>query len=142
MADNPASAALEEIGAQLEAAALAFPASGIDPARAATAAGTLHGNALKALAGVEAALKHHQPVQLHGEAEDSKGNATCGHGQDYDGDAHYEGDDGLWYCESLPGPVACSGCPGSPDGEYADWPCAEYNAILAALTGKETPDGR
>jgi hypothetical protein len=94
---------------------------------------------LKAL---EAALGFHQPVQLHGMAfSPSRGTPRCGHGPDYDGDAHYEGDDGLWYCESLPGPVACSGCPGSPDGEYADWPCPEYEEILAALTGKETSGG-
>lgn len=56
MADGPLSAVLAEIRAQLEAAA-----GGIDPARASSAAGTLHGNALKALAAVEAVLKPHAP---------------------------------------------------------------------------------
>jgi putative transposase len=122
-------------------------ASGLVPsldARQAYAAGALHACALKAFDAAEAALRFHQPVQLHGLAEDFKGNVTCGHGPDYDGDAHYEGDGGEWYCESLPGPVACSGCPGSPDGEYADWPCDEYKAILAALTrsGTQAPSFR
>jgi hypothetical protein len=136
MPDNPATVALEEFRERYECV---FDAHGRPDLLAAVKAVRDVPLLLKAL---EAALKHHQPVQVHGTAEDSKGNVTCGHGPDYDGDAHYEGDDGLWYCESLPGPVACSGCPGSPDGEYADWPCDEYKAILAALTGKEAPDDR
>lgn len=89
---------------------------------------------LKAL---EKALSFHQPCQLHELAFNPNGTPRCGHDPDTDPDAHYEGDDGEWYCESLPDGVACSGCPESPDGEYSDWPCDEYKAILAALTGKE-----
>lgn len=94
------------------------------------------------LAAVDAALKFHQPRQLHELAFNPDGTPRCGHDPDSDPDAHYEGDDGLWYCESLPDGVTCSGCPESPDGEYADWPCDEYRAILAALTGKEADGGR
>jgi hypothetical protein len=98
------------------------------------------GKVPRLLKAVEAALKFHEPRQLHELAFDPRGNPRCGHDPDTDPDAHYEGDDdGELYCESLPDGVACSGCPESPDGEYADWPCDEYTAILAALTGKEAP---
>jgi hypothetical protein len=118
-------------------------ASGLVPsldARQAFAAGALHSCTLKAFGAAEAALKFHLPVQLHGMAEDFKGNVTCGHGPDYDGDEHYEGDDGLWYCKGKPTVVICSTCLGD-GGDGAIFPCDEYKAILAALTGKEAPGG-
>ena len=117
----------------IEAANALLP--GLDPKRA-FAAGALHACALKAFDSASAALKFHQPRQLHELAFNPDGTPRCGHDPDSDPDAHYEGDDGLWYCESLPDGVACSGCPESPDGEYSDWPCGEYTDILAALTGE------
>jgi hypothetical protein len=114
-------------------------AHGVQAARLSDAAAIDVPRLLKAL---EKALSFHQPRQLHELAFNPNGTPRCGHDPDTDPDEHYEGDDdGEWYCESLPGGVACSGEPGSPDGEYADWPCDEYKAILAALTGKEADGG-
>jgi hypothetical protein len=89
---------------------------------------------LKAL---EAALSFHQPRQLYGMVEDFKGNVICGHGQDYDGDLHFEGDDGLWYCKDKPTVTVCATCCDGPSGDLmAEWECPTYKAILAALTGE------
>lgn len=68
MADDPLSAALAGIRAELEGAALAFSAGGLDPARAALAAGTLHGAALKLLAALGGARSFHRPERLYGNA--------------------------------------------------------------------------
>lgn len=129
MADNPMSAALAEIRERhrdIDCAAVAYLSAGDIP---------------RLLSAVEAALKFHQPRQLYERAFDPKGNPRCGHSTETDPDVHYEGDDGEWYCVDLPGGVACSGCAESPDGEYAEWPCDEYTAILAALTGTGKADG-
>jgi hypothetical protein len=91
------------------------------------------------LAAVGAALEHHQPVQLHGMVTNYSGVPVCGHGQDYDGDQHFEADDGLWYCKSVSTVVICSGCLGD-GGDGVIFPCGEYEAILAALTGKGKAD--
>jgi hypothetical protein len=130
MRDNPASAALAKFRERYECV---FGAHGRPDLLAAVTVVRDQPRLLKAL---EAALKFHEPRQLHKLAFNPDGTPRCGHDPDSDPDAHYEGDDGLWYCEDLPAGVACSGCPESPDGEYADWPCDEYKAILAALTGK------
>lgn len=61
MAEDLLSAALAEVRAGLEAAALAFGPPPLDPARASYAAGTLHGNALKALVALDAVLAPHAP---------------------------------------------------------------------------------
>jgi hypothetical protein len=87
------------------------------------------------LAAVEAALEHHQPVQLHGTVKDCQGYTACGHDEDYDGDLHYEGDDGVWYCKDHPTVTVCSGCIGEA-GASVLWQCPEYRDILAALTGE------
>jgi hypothetical protein len=132
--DNPLSAALEEIRKRNEDRIRFYRLTEYTVEH-----DVAEGDVRRLLKALEAALKHHQPVQLHELAFDPRGNPRCTHDPDTDPDEHYEGDDGEWYCKSLPAGTACSGCPGSPDGEYADWPCPEYEAILAALTGKEAP---
>jgi len=140
MADD-LSAALAEIRAQLEAAARAFPAGGIDPAQASFAAGTLHGNALKALAGVEAAMSFHRRVPLYGNASTGDEPDACPHHPD--SGLHFEDCDGSgeWLCEGKPEGAVCESCTDGEGGERAEWPCGEYTAILAALTGKGNADG-
>jgi hypothetical protein len=93
------------------------------------------------LAAVDAALGHHRPVQLYSTVEDYRGNHRCPHDEGYDGDAHYEGDDGLWYCTSLPTVRVCASCcdEGDPDLRAA-WECPTYRDLLAALTGKGKAD--
>jgi hypothetical protein len=135
---DDASAALARL--REEAAAIA---SGLVPsldARQAFAAGALHSCTLKAFAAVDAALNYHRPVQLYGVTECFNGSPGCDHGPDYDGDVHFEGDDGLWRCRDKPTVVICPACL-NEDAEGVIFPCDEYNAILAALTG-ETGDGR
>jgi hypothetical protein len=97
------------------------------------------GDVPRLLAALEAALEHHQPVQLHGMVTNYRGVPVCGHDQEYDGDQHYEGDDGLWYCKSAPTVVICSTCRGD-GGDGVIFPCGEYEAILAALTGRASDD--
>lgn len=88
-----------------------------------------------------AALKFHRPRQLHELAFNPDGSPRCGHDPDTDPDSHYEGDDGEWYCESLPGDVVCTTC--SEEGAWAwvTFPCPEYEAVLTALTGKGNDSG-
>jgi hypothetical protein len=138
---DPAAAALDEIRAALEAAALAFPAGRIDPARASFAAGTLHGNALKLLAVAGVALKHHQWYPLYGNASTHDELGACPH--DPDSGLHFEADDGSgeWLCEGKPEDTVCTSCVDGEGGERVRWPCPEYRAILAALTGKENDGG-
>jgi hypothetical protein len=134
VADDAAATLARLRDEMFEAANALLP--GLDPKRA-FAAGALHACALKAFDAAEAGLSFHRPRQLHELAFNPNGTPRCGHDPNSDPDEHYEGDDdGEWYCESLPDGVTCSGEPGSPDGEYADWPCDEYKAILAALTGE------
>lgn len=87
---------------------------------------------------VEAALERHQRFPLYERVHDHKGNVICGHGEDYDGDRHFEGDDGEWLCADKPTGAVCETCVDGEGGERVDWPCPEYEAILAALTGKAT----
>lgn len=121
--------------AELEAAARAFPAQGLDPARASYAAGTLHGNALKALAALDAALSHHQRVPLYGNASTDGEPGNCPHDPDDEGWHFEDPDSGEWLCQGRPEGVACS-CTLSPDGERVPWPCDEARDILAALRGE------
>lgn len=93
------------------------------------------------LASVEAAAGRHQPVPLYGKASTGEEPDACPHNPDRDWDRHFESDDGEWLCELKPEGTVCSGCPGLPDGERIPWPCDEYEAILAALTGKEESGG-
>jgi hypothetical protein len=135
VADDPLSAALAGIRAELEAAALAFPAGGLDPARGALAAGTLHGIALKALAAVGEARSFHRPERLYGNAATEEEPGACPH--DPDSALHFEADDGSgeWLCEGKVEDTVCSSCIDGEGGERVKWPCGEYAAVLAALTG-------
>jgi hypothetical protein len=113
-----------------------FPAPGLCVSRC---AGPWPCTAYRAAAAIETALEHHRPEQLHDYVTDPfTGKVKCPHDGDYDGDAHYEGLHGEWYCQSLPTVVVCAACcdPADPDLRAA-WPCATYAGILAALTGKE-----
>jgi hypothetical protein len=86
---------------------------------------------------VETTLGHHQPVQLYGTVEDYRGAVICGHDGDYDGDLHFEGDDGLWYCKDKPTVTVCSTCTDDSDSDLrAEWECPTYRDIRAALLGE------
>jgi hypothetical protein len=94
------------------------------------------------LAAVDAVLEHHRPVQLYDRVEDYRGKITCGHDRDYDGDLHYEGDDGLWYCRTRPTVTVCACCSDEADADLrAEWPCPTYAGIARELTG-EASDGQ
>jgi hypothetical protein len=115
---------------------------GLEPERA-FAAGVLHMTALKALAAVDKVLALHRPRQLYGLAETMHGRQLCAHDPDYDGDAHFEGDDGLWYCKDKPTVKVCASCADGTDGDsWAEWPCATYSAVLAGLTGEAVGDAK
>lgn len=99
------------------------------------------GDVRRLLKGMSAVLEHHKPVQLHGMVMSFRGEQLCGHDADYDGDAHYEGDDGIWYCRDKPVVKVCeSCCDGSASDLRAEWPCLTYSAILAGLTRKDNGD--
>ena len=136
MPDDALSAALEEDREALAALRPAFELP-LDETRASAAAGMLLARAELAMDAVLAALKHHRPSQLYSTVENYKGEVVCGHGEDYDGDLHFEGDDGLWYCKDHPTVTVCKTCCDGPSGDLmAEWPCPTYAAILAALTGE------
>jgi hypothetical protein len=97
------------------------------------------GDVRRLLKALEAALKSHRPVQLYGLVMCLNGSPGCAHGPDYDGDAHFEDDDGSWRCRDKPTAVICTACL-NEDGEGVIFPCGEYEAILAALTGKGAAD--
>lgn len=119
----------------IEAANVIVP--GLDPRRA-LAAGALHGHALKLAGGLEAALRCHERVGLYGNAATEDEPGACPH--DPDSDLHFEDGDGSgeWLCEEKLEAAVCSSCVDGEGGERLDWPCPEYEAILAALTGKAT----
>ena len=90
------------------------------------------------LAALDEVLKLHRPRQLYGMVESFSGGRLCAHGPDYDGDAHFEGDDGVWYCRDHPTVMVCDSCADPAYGDmYAEWPCATYAAITRALTGED-----
>lgn len=140
MADDPLAAALAEIKHDhRQHVSLNFPAPGVCVSHRDRWPCQAH----RAAAAVEAALGFHERVSLYGNAatEDEPGN--CPHHPD--SDLHFEGGDGSgeWLCEGKPEGAVCSSCidADGADGEHADWPCPEYEAILAALTGKGAGDG-
>ena len=75
----------------------------------------------------------HYPLPLCGPVGDEDNPGACPHDPEMDWDEHFEGDDGNWYCTSMRTGVECR-C-GAP------WKCEEYEALLAALTGKGGTDG-
>jgi hypothetical protein len=93
------------------------------------------------LAGYEALLKLHQPKQGYGPAfSPSSGAPLCSHDPDTDTDAHFEGDDGEWYCRDKITGRTCRTCADEENADlWAEWPCATYDAIAAALAGGEVP---
>lgn len=99
-------------------------------------AGAFTDCAWRAFAAAEAALRHHQPVPLYGNASTEDEPGACPH--DPDAGCHFESDDGEWLCELKREGTACS-CTESADGERIPWPCDEVTDILAALTGNEAP---
>jgi hypothetical protein len=115
---------------------------GLDP-RGALAAGGLHEHALRLADGLEAALRCHERVNLYGNASTEGEPGNCPHHPD--SDLHFEDGDGSgeWLCEGRPEGAVCSTCidADGADGEHADWRCPEYEAILAALTGKAADGG-
>jgi hypothetical protein len=96
-----------------------------------------------AMKAVEAVLGFHERVGLYGNAATEGEPGNCPHHPD--SDLHFEDGDGSgeWLCEGRPEGAVCSSCTDADgaDGEHADWPCAEYEAILAALTGKAADGG-
>ena len=131
MADE-AAAVLETLREAVETAAGAL-LPGLDLERL-LAAETLHVAALKGLAAAEAALKCHERYPLYGNAATEEEPGNCPH--DPDSGLHFEADDGSgeWLCEGSPEGAICRAHPDA-DGPV-DWPCWEYAAVLAALTGK------
>jgi hypothetical protein len=140
MADDPLTAALGERRALLKAAASPDTTS-VSRVTVEFRLGLAIGAAHAFDAALKAALKFHQRVPLYGNASTEGEPGACSH--DPGSPLHFEDPDepGEWLCEGKPEGAACSGCPGSPDGEYADWPCPEYEAILAALAGEEAGNG-
>jgi hypothetical protein len=116
---------------------------GMDPIRA-FAAGGLHASALKALAGVDAALKLHGSVPWYCAASD------CEHPEpDEDSEAHDDwhddhtsGTGGIIVCLLTQVDSLCPECTRlrydtlEPEGDdFVSAPCETYSAILAALAG-------
>jgi len=134
-ADDPVSAVLAEIRDRNEA--------WIKKARFTewTVSRQGEGDIRRLLAALDAVLKRHRPVQLYGMAEDFSGRPACAHGPDYDGDAHYEGDDGIWYCMGEPTVVVCGSCADQSDSDAWVWPCPTYEDIAGALAGKGNDGG-
>lgn len=141
MADDKLTAKLGDAREAIAAMPREFGVLPLNEARASFAAGALWGIAEQLLAGVEAALNHHERVNLYGNAatEDEPGN--CPHHTD--SDLHFEDGDGSgeWLCEGRPEGAVCSSCVDGEGGERVDWPCPEYQAILTALTGKAADRG-
>lgn len=93
------------------------------------------------LAAVDAALSHHKRYPLYGNAATEGEPGNCPHHPD--SDLHFEADDGSgeWLCEGRPEGAVCESCIDGEGGERLEWPCAEYENIIAALTGKEKAGG-
>lgn len=82
---------------------------------------------------LEKALGHHQPEQLYGLVAGFAGVVVCPHGEDYEGDLHYEGPDG-WYCKALPTVIVCASCCDPDDDTLrCAWPCPTWTDITGEL---------
>ena len=95
------------------------------------------------LAVAEAVLRLHQPKPLYGLAFGGLNNdqPLCSHDPDTDHDAHFEGDDGHWYCRDKITAQVCRSCADEDDADlWAEWPCPTVQAITRELTGKENGD--
>ena len=98
----------------------------------------VEGHAPRLLEAVRKALDHHRPRQLYDLVTGYHGKHLCGHDPDYDGDRHFEGDDGLWYCRDKPTVTVCATCidGGDPD-LFTQWPCPTYRDIARELLGED-----
>jgi hypothetical protein len=136
VADDPLSAALAEIRKRREVT-FADPAGKGRPDLI-LAIKVARDDAPRLLSAIDAALKHHQPEPLYGNAATEGEPGACPH--DPDSPLHFDAADGSgdWLCEGRPEGVVCS-CTESSDGEQVPWPCDEVADILAALTGKGAP---
>ena len=93
------------------------------------------------LDGYDALLKLHRLKPNYGLAfSPSTGAPLCGHDPDTDPGAHFEGDDGEWYCRDKVTGQTCRTCADEQNADlWAEWPCVTYHAIAAALAGGEVP---
>lgn len=91
------------------------------------------------LAALDEVLKLHQPKPIYGLAFTSDDKPLCGHPVDSDPDAHFEGDDGYWYCRDKVTGHSCRTCADEDAADlWAEWPCATFEAISRALLGEES----
>jgi hypothetical protein len=85
---------------------------------------------LPRLRGVAFVVKQlHREDKLYLSVSDEDHPDVCPHDPEQDWDAHFEGDDGIWYCTSRPAGSECR-C-------GKEWPCEEYAAVLGALTARD-----
>jgi hypothetical protein len=139
MASDQLSAALAEIRHHhRQHVSVNFPAPGPCMSRC---AGPWPCQAWRAASAVEAALSHHKRDPLYGNAATEGEPGNCPH--DPDSPLHFEAGDGSgeWLCEGRPEGTVCGSCTDGPCGDRLEWPCPEYLAILAALTGEGNTDG-
>lgn len=139
MADNTLAPRLAELRADLLLAA--SDASDSTITTILFRLGLALGVADTAMKAVEAALRCHECVNLYGNAATEGEPGNCPHHPD--SDLHFEDGDGSgeWLCEGRPEGAVCTTCVDGEGGERIDWPCPEYEAILAALTGKAADGG-
>lgn len=92
------------------------------------------------LAAVEKACSFHQRFPLYGNASTDDEPGACPHDPDHG--LHFEPaeEPGEWLCQGRHEGAVCSTCTDGPGGERLPWPCDEYAAILAALTGRTVAD--
>jgi hypothetical protein len=110
------------------------------PGNFAEAAARSQADVVPLLAAVERVLELHHPKPVYGLAFGglNQDKPLCAHDPDTDPDAHFEGDDGYWYCRDR---ITCHACAQCADEDAADlwaeWPCPTYVAITSALTGAQ-----
>ena len=93
-------------------------------------------DAPRLVAALEAVLGLHQPTPIYGMADDGK-KSLCDHPFGEDTDAHFEGDDGYWYCRDKKTGERCSSCADEDQADlWEEWPCPTYLAITRALNGE------
>jgi hypothetical protein len=133
MADDPVAAALAEAGEAVGA---------LPEAPATSAVGRLVLTTLKLAEAVTAAQGFHKPDNLYGNAATLEEPGNCPHGPD--AACHFEAGDGSgeWLCEGRPEGIVCETCVDGEGGGRVDWPCPEYQAIIAALSGNAAPDAQ
>jgi hypothetical protein len=136
MADDELSAALAEIRECQRQAVTEIAPEELAPDGVTELAETY---APRLLAALDAALRFHERTALYGNAATDDEPGACPHHPD--SPLHFEDGDGSgeWLCEGKPEGAACSTC--TEDGLPVAFPCAEYSAILAALTGKGNDGG-